>query len=217
MNKHIMLDIEADGVGIYDMPQFGIEKCNILQIGMVEVDFDGEYWYPGKAWEKLFYHAVPDKLNEFQLKHQRELFELCSKQPPGIDFPGRVRKSILEFFSVCGLTSPHIYFMGWNASTFDVPALHVNGYLNPPHYDETGVNVIGDHHYRVYDLSGSIMLMADILGRQRAQMREEAENIGREITPNLTDGRKQHDALWDCYNQIAILNGLIHIGRKDEC
>lgn len=122
---------------------------------------------------------------------------------------------MLKFFKECGAESPNVYMMGWNASNFDLQFLVAKGVLIPSYYesDADGKDVMrGDFHYRVYELGGALSLVSNIKPKvSRKDLIEEAVAVDT-IVPTIPG--KQHDALYDCYRQLKILNGLISLAKR---
>src|SRR5690606_39907279 len=94
------------------------------------------------------------------------------------------------------------------------PFLVAKGCLHPSKY-ETGPDGkdvrVGDFHYRIYELGGAVSLAQNVLGYSDRQALTEA---AREAYPELElpEG-KEHDAIYDCYRQLRMLNGLIRMTR----
>lgn len=200
MEKHFMIDIETTGVD---------QKNDvILQVGILECDFnpiDG-YWKPGRSLEFIQY-TDREPQTPFAMAHQKELYEKCRKANKFYD-ARKGRKEITDFFASCGALAPNVFLMGWNASNFDVPFLVNAGWLMPSRYETVnGTEImVGDFHYRIYELGGAINFAADVKRWTRSDMIEAALAVPSEF--DLPEG-KEHDALFDCYKQLKILNGLL--------
>lgn len=203
MEKHFMIDIETTGV----------DQRNdvILEIGILECDFDTDkgLWKPGRSLQFASYTSREPE-TPFALTHQKELYERC-KRADVID-SRKGRKKVTGFFQECGALAPNVFLMGWNASNFDVPFLVNAGWLMPSRYETVnGVEVmIGDFHYRIYELGGAIAFAADVKKWTRGDVIEAAKGVDSGF--DMPEG-KEHDALFDCYNQLKILNGLITLVR----
>lgn len=208
MEKHFMLDIEATGIEP--------DQEDLLQVGMLEVDFRDGFWRPGRTYEML--HQTKRKpTTEFAKQHQLELYARCNAAPM---IPIHVsRDTILSFFKECGVEPPDVYFMGWNASNYDVPFLTYQGHLKPSRYvtlaDGTDRRV-GDFHYRIYEMGGAIAVVENaLLFGDRKKLIEVATELGHEVVPfDLPPGVAEHDALYDCFKQLRTLNGLIEMARS---
>lgn len=202
MRKQFMIDIESTGVSFDD-------DC-ILEIGILEMDFVDGFWRGGREFQTyLRYLGVPE--SEFAKKHLVEVYKAANYAP--IRRSDEIRNSILNFFKSCGKVGHEVLLCGWNASNFDIPMLHAKGYLNPPGY-ETGPDgkdtKVGDHHYRIYEIGGAVQLTCDTLGLDYDYVCKTAKDAWTTVAPK----GKEHDALFDCYKQLAILNGLIKMVRK---
>lgn len=206
MKQMFMLDIESTGVDK--------EKDDIIEIGVLEMrkpQAQGK-WKPGKSL-RMVLHTNKQPESAFAKEHMTALFaEANQREPMSVH---NTRHRMLDFFKDCGCVgAKNVLFCGWNAGTFDVQFLVQKGYLVESGYTpdpgRPGKEIMtGDFHYRIYELSGAISLMSDILGFSPTLVRQMAqERAGKP----LIDGR-QHDALWDCHNQMNILNGLISLGR----
>jgi hypothetical protein len=105
--------------------------------------------------------------------------------------------------------------MGWNVTMLDIPFMLEKGYLRP-FYRQTveGMEIsTGDFHYRVYEQSGSISLAQCVLGvENRNDLVARAQVDYPEIA--LPEDGKDHDALYDCYRQLKVENGLIRLLRQ---
>lgn len=190
-----MIDIETTGVD----PR----KEEVLQIALIEMNFLGGFWEKGKTFN-FFQHTDRKPTSKFALDHMKEIYDKCSKSPkvPAAD----VRQKMLAFFSECGSDAPNIFFAGWNAGIFDVPFLEHHGYLVPAKYEND--KLVGDCHYRIYEISGALNLVANVKGNN------EINTILREaqkMSPKLEGSR--HDALFDCERQMHIMNALIKMLR----
>ena len=202
-NKHFMLDIESTGV---------TKEDHLLEIGLVEVDFKDGFWHPGKSYQTYQgYNGHPT--SAFAREHMQDIYTKCNN----ITYrrPEVIRDEIVAFCTDCGVDSL-VKMMGWNASTFDVPFLTDRDYLIRSHYiqdpnDPTKETLVGDVHYRVYEMSGAIQVATDVLGIERGELKEKVLAAA----PNLFDSPvgKQHDAIFDCYKQIDYLNGIIALLR----
>lgn len=205
MEKHFMLDIEATGIDW--------TKEELLSIGLLEVDWDGEYWVPRKAREWL-QHSTAQPQSDFAKAHMAALYERCRN---AAHIPvERLRWEILDFFRSCGTKGVEdTYLMGWNASNFDIPFLCHDRVLEASRYEpgpDGKDRQVGDFHYRVYEIGGAVSLVQNQL---RTIDRAEVIKRAREMAPPMfiPEG-KQHDALHDCYTQLKLLNGLIALSRS---
>ena len=206
MMKHLMIDIESTGID----PK--VE--DLLQVALLEIDFVDGYWHPGRSFN-LFVHTDRKPTTEFALEHQQGLYDECSRAMKR-SMP-EIREAVLEFFALCGLTPPKdVFFAGWNASNFDVPFLVEKRVLRPPTYETVnGKDVmVGDFHYRVYELGGAVGLVQDVLQETLEEGRKKMTERALDAAPGPELGNGiQHDALYDCYRQTRILNGLIALVR----
>jgi hypothetical protein len=205
MEKHFMIDIESTGIDP--------KKEDLLQVGVLELTFQEGFWKPGRSLQ-IEQHTFREPASEFAKKHQVSLYEKCRRQrwlPPG-----EIRDRMLEFFRSCGTEPPDVYLMGWNASNFDVPFLVHHGFLRPSEY-VTGPDGkdqrVGDYHYRIYEIGGAVSLVQNALQYDdRKKLIEDA----REAFPMEIPPGQEHEALFDCYRQTQLLNGLIRISRHQE-
>lgn len=204
MEKHFMLDIESTGVDP--------KKDDLLQIGVLEVTFDGDRWNAGRSFE-LIQHSDKKPESEFAKTHMAKLYEICNRAPSWT--AENMRWMLLDFFRNCGVNPPDVYLMGWNASNFDIPFLIEKGVLQPSYYEigPDGKDIRkGDFHYRIYELGGALSLISNKFPEiDRKALVETAK--GKDNMTLLPAG-KEHDALFDCYSQLKILNGLIELSRQ---
>lgn len=194
-NKLFMIDIETTGV----VPQ----KEEVMQIAIIEMNFIGGFWEKGKIFN-FIQHTDRQPTTKFTIEHMKELFEKCNKAP--FVPPATVRQMILDFCRECGADAPNIFFAGWNAGIFDIPFLEYHGYLVPAKYEND--KLVGDCHYRIYEISGALNLVANVRGHNEInQVLKEAQKM----SPKIEGSR--HEALYDCERQIHIMNALIRMMR----
>ncbi len=214
--KHFMIDIETTGVNQ--------ETDEILEIGIVEIEnvsmTNGAYWYlTGRQFHKVL-HSNRQPESEFAKKHMTALYELCNDTPESENYE-KARREIFQFIHPNDWNdefkehSEPKLFMGWNASNFDMPFMFNKGLLRPSYYTQVNgkETLCGDVHYRIYEQTGSVQLLSDVTGLDRKTI----EVLAMDLNPTnikLPEG-KEHDALYDCYKQIIMQNGLIKIGRMN--
>jgi hypothetical protein len=205
MEKHFMIDIETTGIDP--------AKEDLLQVGVLELDFKEGYWWPGKSLE-ITQHTGRQPVTAFAKKHMTALYEKCRNQP--WLSPELFRENLLQFFRECGANPPDVYLMGWNASNFDIPFLMHHRVLVPSTYQQNADGTetrVGDFHYRIYELGGAVSLAQNVLGY--GEDRTGLLNVAKEsMTETHLPAGKEHDALYDCYAQVRLLNGLIRMMQK---
>lgn len=205
MEKHFMIDIETTGIDP--------AKEDLLQVGVLEMDYREGYWWPGLSLE-IIQHSGRQPTTAFAKKHMAPLYAKCNDAP--YQSPERIREQILAFFRECGANPPEVYLMGWNASNFDVPFLMHHRVLVQSTYQQNADGTetrVGDFHYRVYELGGAVSLAQNILGY--GNDREGLLKVAKEaMTETHLPIGKEHDALYDCYSQTRLLNGLIRLSTK---
>lgn len=204
MEKHFMIDIETTGIDP--------TKEDLLQVGILELNLVNGRWAYGRSLE-LLQHSGRRPMSSFAKEHMAALYDKCNAAP--WISPEELRAKILAFFRECGAEPPNVYLMGWNASNFDVPFLVHNRVLVPSSYvpGPEGKDVmVGDFHYRIYELGGAVSLAQNILGYQdRNALLKTAKGMFEMALP----AGKEHDALYDCYAQTQLLNGLIAMTSRD--
>lgn len=204
MKPHFMIDIETTGID----PRFE----ELLQIGVLALTYRDGFWHPGKTLN-IFQGTTRAPESEFARTHMQEIYRVCNGLPRR--HPSGIRDEMRDFFRENGARGvEHTFLMGWNASNFDVPFLVHERVLIPSSY-ETGPDgkdtMVGDFHYQIYEIGGSLSIAANVLNHSdRKALVEEALAAYPEI--EMPAG-KQHDALYDCYRQTRILNGLIRMTR----
>ena len=72
MEKHFMLDIESTGIDS--------SKEDLLQIGILEADFDGNKWVAGRTLE-IIQHTDKKPESVFAKEHMAKLYEVCNRAP----------------------------------------------------------------------------------------------------------------------------------------
>jgi uncharacterized protein YprB with RNaseH-like and TPR domain len=196
-DKLFMLDIETTGVDPL--------QEEVLQIAMLEMNFDGEFWQKGKTFN-FFQNTLREPTTKFAKDHMQEIYAKCRMAP--LVKPEEVRQKIISFCRECGAEPPNIFFCGWNAGIFDLPFLSHHGYIQPAKYIND--KLVGDCHYRIYELSGALQLLANIRGSNEVNPLIKESH---KLVPPPKEGAR-HDALFDCERQLTILNGLIKMGRE---
>ncbi len=199
--KHFMLDIESMGTDF--------DSDDIIQIALLELNRNADGTYkPGDAFCRTLHTSQKPK-NDWIANTHKDLLPVCKRTPRLSAY--QVRGEILSFFKSCGVVGPAM-IMGLNATTFDVPYLVHKGYLQKPVQNASG-KLVGDYHYRIYELKGAYNLAQDVLTMENNAMFEKAAKYAPEI--ELPTGGK-HEALYDCYSQLKTLNGLIRILRCES-
>lgn len=190
-----MLDIETTGIDP--------TTSEVLQIAIIEMNFLGGFWEKGKVFD-FCQHTDQQPTTKFAKDHMKELYAKCNKAP--FVEPAKVRQMIIDFCKECGSNPPNIFFAGWNAGIFDIPFLAHHGYLVPAKYEND--KLTGDSHYRVYEISGALNLVANVRGNNEINaVLKEAQKM----SPPLDGAR--HEAVFDCERQMHILNALITMLR----
>jgi len=220
MKKHFMIDIETTGVNK--------ETDDVLEIGIVPIELDSDgYWTPLWTGDKhncnsfqelhLVLYSEREPKNAFAKEHMSELYKKCNEVSSANNYEW-ASLCIKQFIHVNepGLYGEPQFFMGWNASNFDCEFLIQKGILEPSRYVEiNGKEVLqGDVHYRIYEQTGAVNLMLNATGFSKKTIFA----LGADLLPNnigveLPKGKK-HDALYDCYNQINMMNGLIALAKR---
>ena len=199
-----MIDIETTGVDL--------AKDQIMQIGFLELDFDGRYWMPNRSFGR-FLKINREPSSEFALKNQKEVYAYCQKLPEYT--PYDIRKEILGFFNLCGVKPPsEVFLAGQNQIGFDVALLTRDGFLQRSRHEtiDGKDQMVGDFHYRQYDLTTLIETVEDLTLIPRKDLIDEAIELGLTVT-KVVDG-SPHEALYDCYRQTALWNGLLMFIRN---
>jgi oligoribonuclease (3'-5' exoribonuclease) len=196
--KYFMLDIETMGTdSIAD---------DILEIGILELSVVNGFYQPGRAYSRTLFTAQKPK-NDWIATNHKELLEKCRKVP--MVSANKVRAEILEFFKSCGATGPAM-LMGLNLMSLDIPFMVQKGFLCPS-TSQDSVTLKGDFHYRIYELRGSINTACEVLGLDEKTMLQRAESAFPDI--ELPPGKK-HEAIYDCFRQTRMINGIIRLLRQ---
>lgn len=206
-----MIDIETTGVNR--------ETDDILQVGCLMLD-QGEdgYFNPRSEVFEFTLHTNRQPENAFAKKHMSELYKKCNETPEdkNLNTLSLALRTFIHGDLSVAVSWPHHtpkLFIGWNASNFDLPFLFDHKVLTPSYYVPKGdkEELAGDAHYRIYEQTGSVQLISDMTGLDRKTI----EVLAMDLNPTnikLPKG-KEHDALYDCYKQTIMQNGLIKIGR----
>lgn len=200
--KHFMIDIESTGVDFV--------KDDVLEIGVVEIDFSGGYWVPGRVFH-TFLHSIRKPESQFAKERMEAVYRSANASTVTTE---QARHWLLSWLKQCGKVGHDVLFVGWNAANFDVSMLNAKGILKRPGYETIdGKDIqVGDHHYRVYEMCGAIQLACDVLLKPYEDFKE---HIKTAYDMPLPEG-KEHDAIYDCYMQIKMLNGLIKVMREAQ-
>lgn len=205
MEKHFMIDIEATGIDP--------EHEELLSVGILEADWDGSQWIAGRCKE-WFMRYEGEPTSQFAKEHMVELFRKCNTAP--LLTVERLRWEILEFLRRCGTTGcEDTYFMGWNCSNFDLPFLIAKKVLQASRYETVDGKdkMVGDFHYRIYEMGGAVSLAQNARGeKDRGKLLELARSL--DCLPYPPKTGKKHDALYDCYAQLQLLNALIILAKR---
>jgi oligoribonuclease (3'-5' exoribonuclease) len=193
--KYFMLDIESMGVDF--------ESDDIIQIALLELTKDSNgYYVAGRSFLRTLHTSQKPK-NDWIAKTHKDLLPICLNTPRTT--PTKVRTEILRFFKECGVDGPAM-IMGLNATTFDVPYMVNKGYFQKPKQDVNN-KLVGDYHYRIYELKGAYNLAQDVLNIDDKELKT-LSNFYNPFPDQDIPG-KPHEALYDCYRQTQTLNGII--------
>ena len=216
-----MIDIETTGTNK--------DTDDVLEIGIVPITLDDDgFWETGirdynnevVPWDiHLTLHSKRQPTNIFAIEHMGKLYKKCNEQPESQDYSWATDK-IRNFIHAEGAVIPYPhrpkFFMGWNASNFDCEFLIQKGILEGSKYVEIdGKEVLtGDIHYRIYEQTGALNLLLNSTGLSKKSLFAlGGDLIPEHIKCELPLGKK-HDALYDCYEQINTMNGMIAIAKK---
>ena len=207
----IMLDIETTGVDF--------KKDDIIQIAGVDMqlrtvpDTGLKLWRSGGHFEMKL-HTDKKPTSAFAKKHMKSLYKICHCVPKRTSSKVRVElmRSLLNLWP---WYKEPIQFAGWNAGIFDVTFLREKKYLLPSGYRivKGHEELTGDYHYRVYGIEGMFQGIMDAHGVTKEQLEGKLKEMPATIDFDLVAGKKGHDALYDCYDQIDVLNKLIQLTR----
>lgn len=187
-------------------------KAQVLEIGIVACSWSKQGILLPKKKDPDYHtylHYAGDPETNFAKEHQVELYALCNKTEPKDH--ELIREGILTFFKNHHAQTP-VTVLGLNAASFDMPILSKHGILKESVWvdNEEGQDLVGDYHYRVEDITGARMMAMRVTGMNYGPLTNAAMALCPEI--KLPEG-KAHDALYDCYRQIVMYNGLIRLVR----
>ncbi len=187
-----MIDIETTGLE---------QNCEILQCAVLEmIPTEDKLYLPGNMIE--FIQFQKDRpTTDFQKEHQQALFRRCNTTPY-VD-PKAINHLMTRFFLGSG-SSEQPRLCGWNIGVFDLDRLKANGWLMPDQY-----------HFRTYEMAGAIELAIDISRLRREDVLSAARFRSTDHRKLVAD-RGAHDAVYDCFQQLDLLNGLIKVMRAKE-
>lgn len=218
-DRRFMLDLETTGVDE--------NKDDILEVGILEVQWPfkhGQYWVPGHSFNFVFHNKrQPDNL--FAKEQMAELYKLCNETPEENTIE-LCRIRMIDWLGSLGVKRPNgMKIMGMSIASLDIPfclkhkLLEKQGYKPDPN-DPTKEVATGDFHYRMHEQQGGIELCMKAIGYMGDRsafvdmIREVYTTAIPEESPAALAGAcKPHRALYDCYKQVDIENGLIHMLR----
>lgn len=206
-----MLDIETNTAdkAKAEVMEIGIVACKLTKQGIFMPSTIPEVIRPAVYHTYLHYAGQPE--NSFAKKHQVDLYKTCNDTP--VKPHDKIREEILEFFRSHEVSGP-AHILGLNASSFDMPILSRHGILKEAAWvdgdDGITQSLVGDYHYRIEDITGARMLAMRVTGLPYNVITDAAVALCPEIS--LPEG-KAHDAVYDCYRQIKMYNGLIRLMR----
>lgn len=195
--KYIHIDVETTGTDL--------RSDDILQIGLVQVTFDGSRYQTGLQLE-IFVPTKRLPTSAFDKEHLLPIYDKCrSIQEPS---PAEIRSQILNFFRLCGETTRPI-LMGWNLGGLDIPLMVRHGFLVPPRKVPVvgGRDVdSGDYHHRSYDIQSVFQFAENYLGISSSELfdRVDAKIMAHGNLP-------RHNAIADCIRQTLRLNGVLEL------
>lgn len=199
MNSVIMIDIETTGVDK--------QKDDILQVGMVKckVMENGHLTSNGETFCETI-HSKRTPSDYFAKKYMSGLYERCNSTNTSYDY--KYVSSLMKEFIHSDGEEPK-FFIGLNASGFDLPFCFEKGLLTPSSYVDTddGQKIVGDVHYRVDEMTGLRLACEKVTGLSWKTIGSLADDI----SGFIQDENKDHDALYDCHKQIKFHNALIDI------
>ena len=172
-------------------------RDHILQIGIVELNWDQEVWVAGRVFEK-FLPTTKIPKDAFSQEHLKELYTLC--HGVGYAYPAEVRIQIVDFFSSCGVDPENVFLTGKNLGSYVLPILLKKKILEIKDYAG------------VYEISSVHQFMSDIL----------SHSINTEIKPFtkfhkpslLKDSYPKYQAINTILEQTYEFNCLIHLFRS---
>jgi DNA polymerase III epsilon subunit-like protein len=198
--KYFMLDIET----------MGTDPVNddVIQIALLELVKDKSgYYQAGRYLDKLLCTEQTPKNAWIATNHKELLRRVGTGQTPA---PGLVRSYLREFFNQCGATEP-ARLMGMNLAMLDIPFMVTKRYLTRAQTDADN-KLVGDFHYRVYELRGVVDAALDVFNVDEKLLYKLAAEAS--PTKYLPKDRTSHDALYDCYKQLNTLNGILALHRS---
>lgn len=194
----LMIDIETNGTDKNNM--------EVLEVAILPILYDrvtgfyGTTHYP--PFECLI-HSDSEPKSDFAKKNQVELYKLCNELPPEQDKLS-CRENIFGYFRFLELEdrwSRHM--MGKNVVTFDLDIL-----------DQEGILTKSDYHYRIHEQTGGIFTLEAAMGIDRDSVYKAALAVTPTPIPQEVQKLGAHRAIYDCYEQLALENGLIQLIRK---
>lgn len=225
--QKFMVDIETTGVSK--------ETDDILELAVLELQWPREhslFWVPASFYQTYIYTDRQPE-NAFARREMQELYDHCNSLDPSLNY-GSCREGLISYFDGIGVKRPFgVQFMGNAAANFDVPFMIEKDVIKGCYYeqdpkDPTKEHPRGDCHYRVHDQQGGIDLATKVTGIQcRSELSTLCRKYGRQVIDcaefekdalnqcyGSTLKAKAHRALFDCFDQMHMENGLIQFLRR---
>lgn len=208
MKPIFMIDIETTSVDIFE--------AEVLQVGILALEPAGDIWRP-RATLEISGLTDLKPCRPFDSLHLAHLYTTANNHAAGLSDEQLLeqiaerRRSILGFLKDWGARDGDARFIGHRAGQFDLPILHNNGYLVAPGYTTLEGREVktGDHDYRTIEIAGALDLVAYARGWRHDATKAAAMALCPEV--DLPNDRREHDAIYDCFAQTKLWNGLLRL------
>jgi len=198
-----MVDIETNGIDRDNMV--------VLEVGVLPVLYRDRYWRPFESWDKpegtepfqYLLHSSLTPQTDFAKKNQSELYKLCNEETT-LHTVEDCRMALLNWFNGFDIAPSKRILVGKNVTGFDIPIL-----------EQAGILTKDDYNYRVQEQTGSIETVTKALNlRDRNTTYQAALALSPTSMPDAVLKLGSHRALYDCYEQVNLENGLMSLVRR---
>lgn len=193
----IMIDIETNGTDRNNM--------EVLEVAALPVYMDPQLGYYKTSSISPFsclIHSRSEPKSDFAKRTQVGLYKLCNELPETYTY-GYCRMMLLQWLEMVGKDRWSRNMVGKNVVTFDLEIL-----------DQAGILLKDEYHYRVHEQTGGIFLLEGAMGIGRDEVYQAALAVTPTPIPKEIKELGSHRALYDCYEQVALENGLIRLIRQ---
>lgn len=192
----IMINIETNGTDRNNM-----EVLEVAALPVYMDPFTGYYAFSGINPFSCLIHSRSEPKSDLAKRTQVGLYKLCNELPAEQD-KAHCREKFLGWLNLIGRDRWSRNMVGKNVVTFDLDIL-----------DQVGILLKDEYHYRVHEQTGGIFLLEGAMKLGRDEVCQAALAVTPTPIPKEIKELGSHRALYDCYEQVALENGMIRLIR----